>query len=277
MNKKNACYAPVPVLAVLILTSLACGETTPTNEPEASTATLEVTETEAPPEQATHTPEPATVSKPVEIVFNVSERIESGKVYLDVETNLPAGMQVMFTVTDSEGNIAGQAKGEVANSAISVGPFSSKGEPYFPGTYTVSISSPLLQLQPPNVQEVLGNSGENVYGECISKGRVDCERLFAVEEQSSPEGREVTKEEFGEDWPFTVERGFVDCTNLSGGLREAVFRSGGMTYALNGTARSRAKAQGYEDVMDIWRDDPNNPGLKIDIGPILDLALQECD
>ncbi len=90
-------------------------------------------------------------------------------------------------------------------------------------------------------------------------------------------GRVVTGEELGEDWPFSVDGGVVDCRNLSNGLREAVFRSAGVTYALNGTAKSHAEAQGYEDVMSIWRDDPDYQGLKIDIGPILDLALQECE
>ena len=244
---------------------------TPTDTP-ASTKTPTPTETPAP----TETPVP----QPVETAFNVNVRIESGKVYFDVLTNLPDSMQFMFTVADSEGGIEGQAKAEIANGAMSVGPFSKKGEPYPPGKYIISISSPLLRLQPPEVQKAMGESGENVYGEYIFEGRVDYEKPFVVKEQlSSPEGREVTKEEFGEDWPFTVERGFVDCTNLSGGLREAVFRSGGVTYALNGTARPRAEAHGYEDVMEssVWRDDPNYPGLKIDIGPILALALQECD
>jgi len=51
-------YIPVLVLAVLILVSLACGETTPTSEPRVSTATPEAAETQAPSEQATNTPEP---------------------------------------------------------------------------------------------------------------------------------------------------------------------------------------------------------------------------
>jgi hypothetical protein len=53
-------YIPVLALAVLILVSLACGETTPTSEPRVSTATPEAVETQAPSEQATNTPEPTT-------------------------------------------------------------------------------------------------------------------------------------------------------------------------------------------------------------------------
>jgi hypothetical protein len=53
-------YIPVLVLAVLILVSLACGQTTPTSEPKVSTATSEAAATQSPSEQATNTPEPTT-------------------------------------------------------------------------------------------------------------------------------------------------------------------------------------------------------------------------
>jgi len=59
-------YIPVLVLAVLILVSLACGETTPTSEPRVSTATPEAAETQAPSEQATNTPEPTDVPEPTD-------------------------------------------------------------------------------------------------------------------------------------------------------------------------------------------------------------------
>lgn len=50
-------YIPAFALAILVLVALACGETTPTSEPQVSTATPEPAETQAPPEQATNTPE----------------------------------------------------------------------------------------------------------------------------------------------------------------------------------------------------------------------------
>lgn len=53
-------YILVLTLAVLILVLLACGETTPTSEPRVSTAIQEAMETQAPSEQTTNTPEPAT-------------------------------------------------------------------------------------------------------------------------------------------------------------------------------------------------------------------------
>jgi hypothetical protein len=93
----------------------------------------------------------------------------------------------------------------------------------------------------------------------------------------TPRGRLVTRAEFGERWPFTVESGVLDCI----GVGEAVFRVGNVTYAINGTARSWADRHGYVDLADslIWRDDPAHPGmgLKVYIGGMIQLALQQCD
>jgi tetratricopeptide (TPR) repeat protein len=90
-----------------------------------------------------------------------------------------------------------------------------------------------------------------------------------------PSGRKVTRAEFGEDWPFTVEEGYVDCLYIS----DAVFRANGITYAINGTARSRAQERGYADIYSIWRDDPGYSELdvKVNIGTIIAYALEECD
>jgi len=50
-----------------------------------------------------------------------------------------------------------------------------------------------------------------------------------------------------------------------------VFRTESGTYGINGLAKSR-----FADVRPIWRDDPANPGLKVNIGPMIDLGLQQC-
>jgi hypothetical protein len=52
-------YIPVLVLALLIVASLACGESTPTGEATVSRATPQAAETRAPSEEATNTPERA--------------------------------------------------------------------------------------------------------------------------------------------------------------------------------------------------------------------------
>lgn len=78
----------------------------------------------------------------------------------------------------------------------------------------------------------------------------------------------VTRDSMGESWPLTVDQAHVEC--LDGRL--AVVHANGMTYALNGTAKSR----GYPAVDPIWRANPSIPGTKISIGPLIDIALKQC-
>lgn len=82
-------------------------------------------------------------------------------------------------------------------------------------------------------------------------------------------GQSVAAAEYGEDWPFTVQQGTVDC--LQGGA--AIFRSEGKIYQLNGKAASL----NYLPLDPIWRDNPEIPGTKINIGPMIKLALEQCD
>lgn len=86
--------------------------------------------------------------------------------------------------------------------------------------------------------------------------------------QSGNSGLEVSKGEFGESWPFTVQSGIVDCVDG----QAAVFKTGGRSYQLNGFARSR----GYAPIDPIWRENPEIPGTKVNIGRMIDLALQQC-
>lgn len=80
-------------------------------------------------------------------------------------------------------------------------------------------------------------------------------------------GVQVTREEYGPAWPFTVERGYVDCHDGA-----ATFRSNGIEYQLNGTAMTR----GYRPLESIWRENPDIPGTRIGLGDILERALKEC-
>ena len=84
---------------------------------------------------------------------------------------------------------------------------------------------------------------------------------------SAPSGVQVTRAQYGDAWPFTVEQGHVDCVPY----QKAVFRTRGRTYALNGLARSK-----YPEIDPIWRAHPELPGLKVNIGPMIDLALEQC-
>jgi Protein of unknown function (DUF2511) len=82
---------------------------------------------------------------------------------------------------------------------------------------------------------------------------------------------EVSRAEFGNAWPLTVESGTVSCEPPS----SVVFTDdSGNRYAVNGTAMS---ATDYPDIDAIWAPNPEIDGTKIDISPILDTGLDLCE
>lgn len=79
--------------------------------------------------------------------------------------------------------------------------------------------------------------------------------------------QEVTRADFGDEWPLTVEGGTLRCDG------EAVtFEADGTTYAVNGMATSRDAGA---DIDPIWA--PGEvEGLKISIAPLIDWGLELC-
>jgi hypothetical protein len=77
------------------------------------------------------------------------------------------------------------------------------------------------------------------------------------------------------EWPFTIDRAVLNCVVGAEeyGKRVVVIADREM-YALNGTAKS---ADLWPDFDIIWRDHPSIPGLKVDIGPMIDRGLSLCD
>ena len=78
--------------------------------------------------------------------------------------------------------------------------------------------------------------------------------------------KQLNKVDFGDDWPFKVESGKVEC--LDGYV--VVFKTGGKAYALNDAARVTDE---FENIRDILRPDANYPGKKI----TMDLSLIEFE
>jgi len=72
---------------------------------------------------------------------------------------------------------------------------------------------------------------------------------------------------YGENWPFTVISGVLECRNY----KEVIFKTGGIVYAINGQARGK-----YADPKSIWRDDPKIPGVKIPMNTIIQRGLKLC-
>lgn len=88
--------------------------------------------------------------------------------------------------------------------------------------------------------------------------------------------RVVRAQELGSRWPLSVTDGEIDCVpgQQVGSVRvdAAVFRTKGKTYALNGAARQR----GYLPIEPIWKQDAAVPQLRVNLGPLIDMALKEC-
>lgn len=89
---------------------------------------------------------------------------------------------------------------------------------------------------------------------------------------SAPTGpRVLTKADTEEPWPFTVDRVTLRCEGSSG-AGMVVVRAGGKDYGVNGTALSR-----YPRVDPIWRKEPGVPGMRVNIGEVLDRGLELCE
>lgn len=83
----------------------------------------------------------------------------------------------------------------------------------------------------------------------------------------------IRQADYGEAWAFTVDEGVIGCE--PGG--RVIFRQGGNTYAVNGTAMTWAERYGYSDIDPIWRTDPTGRTPKVDIGPFITLGLSLCE
>lgn len=97
------------------------------------------------------------------------------------------------------------------------------------------------------------------------------------------EGCKISREQFGEQWPFTVESGVLGCgaVESSPGVGKVVFEadgSGGTFYAINGIAKGFADEQGWHQLEEIWADNPATAkyGGKVNIQPMIALGLSIC-
>jgi hypothetical protein len=86
----------------------------------------------------------------------------------------------------------------------------------------------------------------------------------------------ITQEQYGDEWPFLVAKGVLEC--MPPGI--ITFKAHNKTYAVNGLANSR----GYKDIDEIWKDDPKQLGMedstniinKVDLGAIISKGLELC-
>ncbi|MGB3230078.1 MAG: DUF2511 domain-containing protein, partial [Mycobacterium sp.] len=72
-------------------------------------------------------------------------------------------------------------------------------------------------------------------------------------------------------WPFTVPEGVLICTNPGW---QMTLIANGVTYAVNLTAGFGGR---YADITAIRRDDPDIPGTKVDMRPVIRRGFALCE
>ena len=131
-----------------------------------------------------------------------------------------------------------------------------------------------LAEQQKAVDERKKKQGRQVAIGCGSLVAVPILILTCVAILAEPAGVKITRSEYGEAWPFTIDEGYLDCERGSA----VVFRSEGTTYGMNGPG-----IQTHQPIDPIWRDDPRvagDPrlrGLKVNVGDLIDRGLELCE
>jgi Protein of unknown function (DUF2511) len=80
----------------------------------------------------------------------------------------------------------------------------------------------------------------------------------------------ITKKDFGDEWPFTVNEGILECR-----ANAVLFTTQGITYAINGRALSYKVGVDIREST-IWAPNPEIPELKKNLGPIITRGLALC-
>jgi len=95
---------------------------------------------------------------------------------------------------------------------------------------------------------------------------------FSIPLQSKPPkpvtSAPVSRQSYGEDWPFIVDLGTIGCED---GLYP-YFKAKGHIYKLTEMAKPN-----YESIATIWRDNPNKVGTKYSLLIVIDTAMGFCD
>jgi hypothetical protein len=91
---------------------------------------------------------------------------------------------------------------------------------------------------------------------------------------SSVGGLTISKAQFGDKWPLTINKGVVKCTKNNA----VVFEAEGKTYAVNGAAQGLAYEMGYHSLSAIRIPDLAIGGkAKKSISPVLDSGVKLCN
>jgi hypothetical protein len=100
---------------------------------------------------------------------------------------------------------------------------------------------------------------------------IGCAGRDKVNSRSDAAGVGVTRQQYGDDWPFTVERGDLWCRSPG---KNVVFVVNNVVYALNDEARAAKRWRDIDGPM--WRDNPKMPGTKVSLSPLINRGLMFC-
>ncbi len=140
----------------------------------------------APPASDQPTSSADTADDKINVIFTVTPRQDKGKLFFDVETNLPDGMLFMCTVRDEigmvykSGSTMERLMTEVVDGEMTVGPLPLSDRPFPSGEYTLYIYSYDDDFQPENVIEVIGEGGANLTGSNVVYGMVVFGKEFMI-------------------------------------------------------------------------------------------------
>jgi len=87
-------------------------------------------------------------------------------------TNLPDGSELIVSISRRESKYKAQSKVKVADGHFATERFSSKAQPLNPGRYKIEVSMSVAQLQPEQVQAVIGDRGQTMSGKLVMPSQI---------------------------------------------------------------------------------------------------------
>jgi hypothetical protein len=145
-----------PLSFLLLFGLLGCGE-----QPPSKTGT-------APKGECGHFP--GLSDRPISLQFEV--QVSGGsRPLIDLTTNLPEGTQIgsMLKSPGYPPAFIAQASGNVKCGKVTIGPYSKQGGPIPEGAYEISVTAPLVIVQPKSVRKYLGDDYSNFRSDLITK------------------------------------------------------------------------------------------------------------
>lgn len=154
-------------------------------------------------------------------------------------TNLPDGTELLVTITRPESRYMAQDKVTVRSGTFKSVRFSQLGSDLNPGSYSVSLTMSLAELQAAPVRDVIGSKGEKMSGKLVKTGRfgptLEYNSTFSIGAKADAKLDAKARERAAEE----LQQWRVRSCNESVDLVNAMIRSG----AAKGKEASGAERQ----------------------------------